>query len=101
MAFFIRKDKAYFTKSIHSYSCYFIYKRKTTIEINFLLNWAMALGILQFVSRNLFKYPFLPKMSTNFFPTSLSIDERMLKGIRKIIPDLNNTKYKGHDGRIV
>ncbi|XP_014603085.1 PREDICTED: ATP-dependent (S)-NAD(P)H-hydrate dehydratase isoform X1 [Polistes canadensis] len=29
-----------------------------------------------------------------------SADERILKIIRKIIPNLNNTKYKGQDGRI-
>lgn len=32
--------------------------------------------------------------------TSSSMDERMLKGIRKVIPNLINTKYKGQDGRI-
>lgn len=32
--------------------------------------------------------------------TTISIDERMLKAIRKIVPNLNNTKYKGQDGRI-
>ncbi|XP_076240779.1 NAD(P)HX dehydratase isoform X2 [Calliopsis andreniformis] len=32
--------------------------------------------------------------------TSVSLDERMLKGIRRVIPNLNNVKYKGQDGRI-
>ncbi|KOC64261.1 ATP-dependent (S)-NAD(P)H-hydrate dehydratase [Habropoda laboriosa] len=32
--------------------------------------------------------------------TSVSVDERMLREIRKIVPNLNNTKYKGQDGRI-
>ncbi|XP_043663886.1 ATP-dependent (S)-NAD(P)H-hydrate dehydratase isoform X2 [Vespula pensylvanica] len=32
--------------------------------------------------------------------TWISADERMLKAIRKIVPNLNNTKYKGQDGRI-
>lgn len=32
--------------------------------------------------------------------TTVSMDERMLKGIRKVVPNLNNAKYKGQDGRI-
>ncbi|KAK2588842.1 hypothetical protein KPH14_001712 [Odynerus spinipes] len=32
--------------------------------------------------------------------TSISADERMLKAIRKVVPNLTNTKYKGQDGRI-
>lgn len=32
--------------------------------------------------------------------TSSPMDERMLKGIRKVIPNLINAKYKGQDGRI-
>jgi len=31
---------------------------------------------------------------------SSSLDERMLKGIKKVIPSLITTKYKGQDGRI-
>ncbi|XP_017884293.1 ATP-dependent (S)-NAD(P)H-hydrate dehydratase isoform X1 [Ceratina calcarata] len=45
--------------------------------------------------RNLIKSLLVAKMST-----TVSVDERMLKGIRRIIPNLNNTKYKGQDGRI-
>lgn len=55
----------------------------------------MALCILNFSRRNLVKRSLLSTMST-----AASIDERLLKGIRKIIPNLNNTKYKGQDGRI-
>uniref|UniRef100_A0A6V7ICM1 ATP-dependent (S)-NAD(P)H-hydrate dehydratase n=1 Tax=Bracon brevicornis TaxID=1563983 RepID=A0A6V7ICM1_9HYME len=32
--------------------------------------------------------------------SQLSLDERMLKSVRKIVPSLTNTKYKGQDGRI-
>ncbi|XP_014474385.1 PREDICTED: ATP-dependent (S)-NAD(P)H-hydrate dehydratase isoform X2 [Dinoponera quadriceps] len=32
--------------------------------------------------------------------TSSSMDDRMLKGIQRVIPNLTNTKYKGQDGRI-
>ncbi|XP_012274340.1 ATP-dependent (S)-NAD(P)H-hydrate dehydratase isoform X2 [Orussus abietinus] len=32
--------------------------------------------------------------------SSMSVDDRMLKGIRKIVPNLSTTKYKGQDGRI-
>ncbi|XP_070526941.1 ATP-dependent (S)-NAD(P)H-hydrate dehydratase [Cardiocondyla obscurior] len=31
---------------------------------------------------------------------SSTVDERMLKGIKKVIPNLIDTKYKGQDGRI-
>lgn len=55
----------------------------------------MALGILHFARRNSIKYILVSTMAT-----SVSVDERMLKGIRRIIPNLNNTKYKGQDGRI-
>lgn len=55
----------------------------------------MALSILRFARRNSAKIIFTRTMST-----SMSIDERMLKGIRRIIPNLNNVKYKGQDGRV-
>ena len=55
----------------------------------------MAVAILRFAHRNSIKLLFTSTMST-----SVSVDERMLKGIRRIIPNLNNTKYKGQDGRI-
>lgn len=45
--------------------------------------------------RNIFKSLLVSTMST-----SASTDERMLKGIRKVVPNLNNIKYKGQDGRI-
>lgn len=55
----------------------------------------MALGIMNFARRNSNKFPLVSIMST-----TVSNDERMLKGIRRVIPNLNNTKYKGQDGRI-
>ncbi|CAK9834236.1 ATP-dependent (S)-NAD(P)H-hydrate dehydratase [Anthophora retusa] len=55
----------------------------------------MAVRILHFAHRNSIKLLLISTMST-----SVSVDERMLKGIRRIIPNLNNTKYKGQDGRI-
>ncbi|OAD56727.1 ATP-dependent (S)-NAD(P)H-hydrate dehydratase [Eufriesea mexicana] len=55
----------------------------------------MALGILHSACRSAIKNSSFSTMST-----SISVDERMLKGIRRIIPNLNNTKYKGQDGRI-
>lgn len=55
----------------------------------------MALGILHSAYRSAIKDSSFSTMST-----SVSVDERMLKGIRRIIPNLNNTKYKGQDGRI-
>lgn len=55
----------------------------------------MALGILHSAYRSAIKNSSFSTMST-----SVSVDERMLKGIRRIIPNLNNTKYKGQDGRI-
>lgn len=32
--------------------------------------------------------------------SQISVDERMLKSVRKIVPSLTTTKYKGQDGRI-
>ncbi|XP_076224309.1 NAD(P)HX dehydratase isoform X2 [Nomia melanderi] len=55
----------------------------------------MALAILHFAYRNSVKL-----FSTATMTTSVSMDERMLKGIRRIVPNLNNVKYKGQDGRI-
>lgn len=55
----------------------------------------MAVAILCFAHRNSIKL-----LLTSAMSTSVSVDERMLKGIRRIIPNLNNTKYKGQDGRI-
>ncbi|XP_076678928.1 NAD(P)HX dehydratase isoform X1 [Andrena cerasifolii] len=55
----------------------------------------MAVAILHFAHRNSIKL-----LLTSTMSTSVSVDERMLKGIRRIIPNLNNTKYKGQDGRI-
>nr|XP_003704420.2 PREDICTED: ATP-dependent (S)-NAD(P)H-hydrate dehydratase isoform X1 [Megachile rotundata] len=55
----------------------------------------MAFSIFRFAHRNSIKYILVSTMST-----LVSVDERMLKGIRRIIPNLNNTKYKGQDGRI-
>ncbi|KAG7188949.1 hypothetical protein KM043_008548 [Ampulex compressa] len=53
------------------------------------------LNTSKLVHQNLFKFPLPLTMST-----SVSTDERMLKGIRRVVPSLNNAKYKGHDGRI-
>ncbi|XP_015437822.1 PREDICTED: ATP-dependent (S)-NAD(P)H-hydrate dehydratase [Dufourea novaeangliae] len=55
----------------------------------------MALAILHFACRNSVKLLSISTMST-----SASIDERMLKGIRRVVPNLNSVKYKGQDGRI-
>lgn len=55
----------------------------------------MALAIRYFVYRSYIKSLLMSTMSA-----SSSMDERMLKGIQKVIPNLINTKYKGQDGRI-
>lgn len=39
-------------------------------------------------------------ISITTMSTSISVDDRMLKAIRKVVPNLSNTKYKGQDGRI-
>lgn len=55
----------------------------------------MAFAIHYFVCRSYIKSLLMSTMST-----SSSMDERMLKGIQKVLPNLINTKYKGQDGRI-
>lgn len=55
----------------------------------------MVFTIYNFIHRRYLKFVLMSTMST-----SSSMDERMLKGIRKVIPNLINTKYKGQDGRI-
>lgn len=55
----------------------------------------MVFAICNFVRRRYLKFALMSTMSA-----STSMDERMLKGIRKVIPNLINTKYKGQDGRI-
>ncbi|XP_076634474.1 NAD(P)HX dehydratase isoform X1 [Colletes latitarsis] len=55
----------------------------------------MSLATLRFARRKLLKLFCISTMTT-----SVSVDERMLKGIRRIIPNLNNVKHKGQDGRI-
>ncbi|XP_028044643.1 ATP-dependent (S)-NAD(P)H-hydrate dehydratase [Monomorium pharaonis] len=49
---------------------------------------------------NYYRRRYIRFVSMATLSLSSSMDERMLKGIRKVVPNLINTKYKGQDGRI-
>lgn len=56
-----------------------------------------------FIPISLFILRHTRNISTSFLSTmsgQISLDERMLKSVRRIVPSLTTTKYKGQDGRI-
>ncbi|XP_015120565.1 ATP-dependent (S)-NAD(P)H-hydrate dehydratase isoform X1 [Diachasma alloeum] len=57
----------------------------------------MFLPLASFISRTSARFP-SPKRSV--MSAQISLDERMLKSVRRIVPSLGTTKYKGQDGRI-
>lgn len=53
-----------------------------------------------YVPKRINRVPRSLSLNCSTMASSSSIDERMLKGVRKIVPNLSTAKYKGQDGRI-